>query len=74
KNLDLQQTKYHSVQNDIFDARIINNDRWRNHNEIIFKLIDPVMDINLIPEHNVIIKALGLHETEDNYYIAEVDE
>jgi hypothetical protein len=73
EQLELLQAKYHSSQNNIFEARIINNDRWRNHNEIIFKLVDPVLEINFIPQHNSIIKALGLKEEDEEFYIAEVD-
>jgi len=73
ENLELLQAKYHASQNNIFDARIINNDRWRNHNEIIFKLVDPPLEINFVPQHNSIIKALGLKEVNEEFYIAEVD-
>ncbi|MEA1920681.1 MAG: flagellar assembly protein A [Campylobacterota bacterium] len=74
ENFELLQARFTSAQNSIFDARIINNDRWRNHNEIIFKLVDPAMEINFIPEHNTVMKALGLKEKEEEFYIAEVDE
>ena len=74
ENLELLQAKYHASQNNIFDARIINNDRWRNHNEIIFKLLDPPLEINFVPQHNSIIKVLGLKEVNEEFYIAEVNE
>ncbi len=74
ENLELLKAKYNSAQNDIFEARIINNDRWKNHNEIIFKLINPALEINFVPEHNSVMKILGLVEKEEEFYIAEVDE
>jgi len=74
ENLELLQAKYNSAQNDIFEARIINNDRWRNHNEIIFKLVNPILEINFVPQHNTEMKILGLVEKEEEFYIAEVDE
>ncbi len=74
ENLELLKTKYNSAQNDIFEARIINNDRWKNHNEIIFKLINPALEIKFVPEHNSVMKILGLVEKEEEFYIAEVDE
>jgi hypothetical protein len=74
ENLELLQAKYNSAQNDIFEARVINNDHWRNHNEIIFKLVDPALEINFVPQHNSVMKVLGLVEKEEEFYIAEVDE
>ncbi len=74
ENLGLLQAKYNSAQNDIFDARVINNDHWRNHNEIVFKLVDPALEINFVPQHNSVMKILGLMEKEEEFYIAEVDE
>ncbi len=74
ETLELMQEKFNSTQNDIFEARIINNDRWRNHNEIIFKLIDPAMEVSFIPEHNSTIKILGLKERDEDYFIGEVSE
>lgn len=41
----LYTTKTSSFQDDIFDARIINKDRWVGYNEVRFKLVDPSMDL-----------------------------
>lgn len=61
-----------ALQNEIFEARIINHDRWRNHNEIIFKLIDPPMEIFHIPSHNSDEKTLGLYEDDDGKFSIKV--
>lgn len=53
-----------ALQNEIFEARIINHDRWHNYNEIIFKLIDPPVDITYFPSDNSEENILGLHEDE----------
>ena len=74
ENYELLQIKYHSAQNEIFEARVINNDRWRNHNEIIFRLIDPVMEVHLVPQHNSVMKILGLKERDEDYFIAEMSD
>jgi hypothetical protein len=74
ENYELLQIKYHSAQNEIFESRVINNDRWRNHNEIIFRLIDPVMEVHLVPEHNSVMKILGLKERDEDYFIVEMSE
>jgi len=70
---ELLQAKFSAAQNDIFEARIVNNDRWRNHNEIIFKLVDPVMEISYVPLHNTIEKELGLKEIDEEYKIVATD-
>ncbi len=74
EKIERLKAKYHSVQNDILEARIINNDRWRNHNELIFKLVDPPMEVSFVPLHNSEQKIFGLKEREDDYIIAPMDE
>lgn len=64
--------KHTALQNEIFDARIINHDRWRNHNEIIFKLINPEIDVFYVPAHNSEEKVLGLYEDEDGEFSIKV--
>jgi len=61
-----------SLQGDIFDARIINHDRWRNYNEVIFKLIDPPVDITYFPTDGSDETMLGLHEDEDGEFTIRV--
>jgi hypothetical protein len=60
------------LQSEIFEARIINHDRWRNHNEIIFKLIDPPTDIVYVPTENSEERILGLHENDDGVFSIKV--
>ncbi len=57
-----------SLQSDIFEARIINHDRWQNYNEIIFKLIDPPIDITYFPKDGSDENMLGLHEDENGEF------
>lgn len=64
--------KHTALQGEIFEARIINHDRWRNHNEIIFKLIDPPTDIVYVPTENSEERILGLHENEDGVFSIKV--
>ncbi|MDD5052910.1 MAG: FapA family protein [Sulfuricurvum sp.] len=71
----LLSSKHTALQNEIFEARIINHDRWRNHNEIIFKLIDPPIDVMYVPSHNSDEKILGLHKDEfGEYSIRKLEE
>lgn len=57
-----------ALQSDIYDARIINHDRWKNHNEIIFKLIDPDIEVVYVPTENSEERMLGLHQDEDGVF------
>lgn len=57
-----------ALQSDIYDARIINHDRWKNHNEIIFKLIDPDIEVVYVPTENSEERILGLHQDEDGVF------
>lgn len=64
--------KHTALQNEIFEARIINHDRWRNHNEIIFKLIDPPIEVFHVPSQNSEEKMLGLFESEEGEFSIKV--
>jgi len=64
--------KHTALQNEIFEARIVNHDRWRNHNEIIFKLIDPPIEVFYVPPHNADEKILGLYEDEEGEFSIKV--
>lgn len=67
--------KHTALQSEVFEARIINHDLWRNHNEITFKLIDPAIDVFYVPAHNAQEKILGLYEdTEGEFSIKVVTE
>jgi hypothetical protein len=68
----LLSAKRTSLQSDIFETRIINHDRWRNYNEVIFKLIDPPVDITYFPTDGSDENILGLHEDEDGEFSIRV--
>ncbi len=71
-SLVLLSTDHTSLQNEIFDARIINHDRWHNYNEVIFKLIDPPIDVTYFPADNSDENVLALHEDEDGEFTIKV--
>lgn len=64
--------KHTALQAEIYEARIINHDRWRNHNEIVFKLIDPPVEVFYIPSENSEEKILGLHQDDDGEFSIKV--
>ncbi|MFH0710252.1 MAG: flagellar assembly protein A [Pseudomonadota bacterium] len=70
--LALISNHYKSLQNEIFEARIINHDRWRNYNEVVFKLIEPLIDVTYFPADNSDENILGLHEDKDGEFTIKV--
>ncbi len=64
--------RHRALQDEIFDARIINHDRWHNYNEIIFKLIDPPIDVTYIPENDSAGGIFGLYVDEEGKYSIKV--
>jgi ABC-type uncharacterized transport system substrate-binding protein len=69
--LNLLTTKTASFQDNIFDARIINRDRWIGHNEIVFKLVDPPIEVSFNPPEGSQDKIFAVVETEDGVYEIE---
>lgn len=65
-------TKHNALQSEIFDARVINHDQWRNYNEIIFKLIKPAVEISHVPAQNSNENILGLHEDDEGNFSIKV--
>jgi len=64
--------RHTALQSEIFEARIINHDLWRNHNEIVFKLIDPPIEVFYVPVENSDEKILGLYEDADGEFSIKV--
>ena len=64
----LLTTKTASFQDNIFDARIINRDRWVGYNEIKFKLIDPPLELIYKPLEESQDKIFGLVEVDDGEF------
>lgn len=64
----LLTTKTASFQDNITDARIINRDRWVGHNEIIFKLVDPPIQLSYKPKEGSADKIFAVVETDDGVY------
>jgi len=66
--LTLLTTKTVSFQDNIFDARIINRDRWVGHNELKFKLVDPEIEVVFKPQEGSDDKVFGLVEVDDGVF------
>jgi len=65
---ELLTNKTSSFQDDIFDARIINKDRWVGYNELKFKLVDPPMEVVYHPQEGSVDKIFALIELDDGKY------
>lgn len=61
-----------ALQSEIFEARIVNHDRWHNHNEIVFKLIEPPIDVLHIPHEGSEESVLGLEQEESGEFTIKV--
>ena len=73
--LEIARSKTAVFQDDIMDARIINRDRWVGYNELIFKMIEPPLDISYKPKEGSSGKVFGLVEVhEGEFEIRVVDE
>lgn len=70
--LTLISNQHTSLQSEIFEARIVNHDLWRNYNEIVFKLIEPRIDVTYFPADNSDENVLGLHEDEEGEFSIKV--
>ena len=66
--LTLLTTKTASFQDNIFDARIINRDRWSGHNEIVFRLVDPPIELSYKPKEGSMDKVFAIVEDKDGVY------
>ncbi|MCK9491222.1 MAG: FapA family protein [Sulfurimonas sp.] len=69
--LALLTTKTASFQDNIFNARIINRDRWVGHNEIIFRLVDPPIEVAFKPAEGSPDKIFAIVESDDGIYKIE---
>lgn len=72
KEFTYLNTNRGSFQEDIFEARIINQSRWVGHNELKFKLVDPPLDIVYYPEDGSYDKIFGLVQNSDGNYEIKV--
>ncbi len=68
---DLLCAKSNEFQDDVFNAKIINHDHYKGHNEIRFKLLEPEIELYLVPKGTGDEKCfmLGKDEETDAYQI-----
>ena len=73
--LDITVSQKAVFQSDITDARVINRDGWKGFNEIIFKLLDPPLNLSYKPKEGSSEKIFGLAQIgEAEYEIRVMDE
>ena len=63
--------KVFSMQDNIFNARVINRDQWIGHNEIRFKLINPPVELVFKPQQASKDKVFGLVELESGEFVIQ---
>jgi len=74
EQLQLYTTKTVSFQDNIFDARIINRDRWVGYNELIFKLVEPPIEVKYTPHEGSMEKIFALVEVSEGEYVIKAVE
>lgn len=72
EHLKLLESNKVSVQSDIEDARIINNDRWVGFNEIRFKLVEPPITLTYKPKEGSEDKIFGVVKVDEGEYEIKV--
>jgi len=68
EKLNLLTTRTASFQDNIFDARIINHDKWVGYNEIKFKLVDPPIELVYKPAEGSTDRVFGLVEVDEGEF------
>ena len=69
--LTLLTTQTASFQDNIRNARIVNHDKWTDYNKIVFKLVDPPIEIVYEPQEGSNEKIFGLVEDADGHFAIE---
>jgi len=73
--LDLYADKTVSFQDNIFDARVINRDRWKGYNEIKFRLVEPPIELVYKPSEGSSDMIFGVVDIGDGEFeIQAMDE
>ena len=67
----LLTTSTASFQDSIFDARIVNHDRWTGYNKLVFKLVDPPVEVTYEPPEGSADKIFAIVEDLDGAYNIE---
>ncbi len=60
------------LQSEIFGAKVINHDRWNSHNEVVFRLVKPQMEVYYVPSENSIERVLMLDEDDNGRFSVKV--
>ncbi len=68
EHLIVANAKTSSFQESIFDARIINRDKWVGHNEIKFMLVEPPIELSYKPQEGSSEKIFALVEVDEEQY------
>ena len=69
--LTLLTTQTASFQDSIFDARIVNHDRWSGYNKLVFKLVDPPIEVTYEPPEGSPDKIFAIVQDGDGAYNIE---
>ncbi len=65
--------KHDAFQINIMDARIINHDKWKNHNVLKFRMLNPDIELEFIPQEGSTNTTFSLVEVDDEFEIKAID-
>jgi hypothetical protein len=52
----------------VLKAKVINHSPWREFNEVVFKLIEPPIEVSFLPKEGEVIKELTLRSSDEGEY------
>ena len=74
ERFELLANKHNAFQDNIFEARIINQDLWRNHNEIKFKMVEPAIELSHVPHEGAKEHLIQLVKDDEGEYVIKASE
>jgi len=57
------------LNSSVLMAKVVCKSRWREFNEVKFKLIEPPVELSFLPKEDEIIKTLSVESSEEGEYI-----
>ena len=67
--LELLMQKRTKFQTDVLEAKVINYDIWRGHNEVVFHLTSPDIELRHVPREGMTESVIQLkYDKEDDHY------
>ena len=63
-DIELEELESTSVE-----AKVVNNSKWKEFNEVKFRIINPALEVAFLPKEGEIAKIITIEEKDDEYEI-----